>query len=227
MCLLEDGISWITHRLSSLGLPIQIKYGTTNRANKYRSILFNVLTFVTMIINYIFMTRLRIGITLVSEASSQNMTLSVNGTTQCPPLYKQCWCFPQLQRQAGLDSCSIETCRRYFHPLVLVWFLFQVCLIRELFTCTGRLSRLFVRTLYILSFAIFLTLTIGIYWSDCFHNDVAVVLHLACGVLGPLGVHHLLHPKERESSTEHDLVTVIIQYRRRVDHRGRAWHQLL
>lgn len=212
---------------SIIDLKIQIQYGTTNTANRYRSALFLFLAIVALVVNYIFMTCLPIGTLLVCEKSSQKLNASVSDGMQCPPLYRQCWCSLQTQGAENSNGCSFETCRRYLHPLVLIWFVLQVCILRELFTCVGCWSRVFVYFLYTLAFLIFISMYILIYWSNCFHRYTATILHMTCGFLGAVAIHDLLNPRARVISSQYDTSRVNRHRIRRNERQAQAWHELL
>lgn len=222
-----ESIKLMLRRLSSIELPIKIQYGTTNKANKYRSILFTFFAAVITMINFLLALNIPIDDLPARNVSSENLRSSMTDKMTCRPLYGRCWCWLWTENAENPYNCNLENCRRYFHPLVLVWFVLQICLIRELFTCIGQSRQIFVRLLYVLSILILCGLTIGIYWNECFHYKTAMFFNCSCVTLGILVVYDLQNPRETESSWTHAVDNTNMHRMRRNEPQDKACDQLI
>lgn len=206
---------------------MKVQFGTTSKDSKYRAIVFNLLVFITMVVNLLLATNMGTDKMLALNITSESFTVLVKDKMGCTPFYEWCWCPYWLQKTNDSYYCAIEACRRYFRPLVLIMFVLQVCVVRELFTCIGHSIRILVHIMYIASFLTLSSFTVAIYWSDCFHTRIGVFLHCTSAVLNTLGVHDLRSPRTRESSPEHHAVSDDVYLFRRNEQQVRPWKDIV
>ena len=116
------------------------------------------------------------------QSSMSNVT-SIQSGSHCGIPYDNCLCSVQSTQNLSLKYCLTDNFLLGSRLFPLVSFILQICLIRDLFTFSGKYSRFVVYGLWSTAVYIFVIIANGIYRSSCFHRQMNKVLCCTGGVL--------------------------------------------
>jgi hypothetical protein len=141
----------------------------------------------------------------------------------CGLPYDDYLCSILLNKSYTSEKCITNVQLLVSRILLLISFIFQIFLIRELFSFSGDHRRVIIYTLWIVSIFIFVIMTIYIYWSSCFHAYINLILFLTGGSLCFLSMHNLLVNIDRMPSSSSNHNQAIITHRsEETDNENRA-----
>jgi hypothetical protein len=109
----------------------------------------------------------------------------------CDLPYDDCLCSVLSNKSHTSEKCITYVQLVGTHILPFISFFSQICLIRELFSLSGDHRRVIIYALWIVSIFIYVGMTIGIYWSACYHLYITIALYWTGGSLCLLSCHNL------------------------------------
>jgi hypothetical protein len=160
---------------------MKIKFGTTsnniNRASFFACILV-ACTFVALgtrnVLDQSHESILRSPVTNVT---------SINEGFFCGIPYDDCLCSVQSKKNEFVKYCLTDNFLVGSRISILVSFVIQICLIRELFALSGKYARFFICVLWITSVFLFVIIANGIYRDSCFHRYISCFLYCTGALL--------------------------------------------
>jgi hypothetical protein len=185
---------------------MQIKVGSTSNSAVRVALLGGILF---LIIGFLGL-EIRIVLDNSHEAllhsSMSNMT-SIKIGIFCGIPYDDCRCSVQSTKNIHLEYCLTDNFLMIsrLHPLVS--FVFQIFLIRDLFTFSGKHIRFVVYVLWAISLFIFFIIADGIYRNSCFHRYISLFLHGTGGGLFMFVLYDILYRKDIHRSSHKDCDT--------------------
>jgi hypothetical protein len=177
---------------------MKIKFGTTpNNATRAAFVGLTLL-----IICHVCFTRIYDILDNAHEAllqSSMSNLTSIKIRLPCDIPYDNCRCSVQLAKNVFLKDCLTDDFLLRSRIFPLVSFILQVCLIRDLFTFSGKYTHFVIYILWTTAVFIFVIISNGIYGSSCFHRRAMLLLQCTGGILFILSIHDLIRQNEEAS----------------------------
>jgi hypothetical protein len=130
----------------------------------------------------------------------------------CDLPYDDCLCSVLSNKSHTSEKCITHVQLVGSRILPFISFFAQICLIRELFSLSGDHRRVIIYALWIVSIFIYVGMTIGIYWSACYHLYITIALYLTGALLFLLSLHNLKIGTDRMKSIS-NRNQVIVSYR--------------
>jgi hypothetical protein len=118
----------------------------------------------------------------------------------CDLPYDDCRCLVVSNATEKSEKCITYGQLVVSRILPLVSFFLQIILTRELFSFSGNYRRVLVYSLWIASIFIFICITIGIYYSSCYHVYITGTLFATGEVFCFIGVHNLIRNDDHQKS---------------------------
>jgi hypothetical protein len=156
-----------------------------------------------------------------------NLTSSTNDNSFCNVHYEKCLCSVLSNKTQNSENCITNIELQCSRILPLVAFLFQICLLREVFTLTGNFNRKLIYIAWIASLFIFIALAIGIYWSSCYQFYITGVILLLWLPLGLLAAHNLTLHNIREEDLRHERFYTRLYRSESNEKKVKSWQELL
>ena len=141
---------------------------------------------------------------ILDESYDVLMKLSTSNVTAswfrlfCDLPYEECLCSVQSTKNISLEDCVTDRFLLGSRICPLVSIILQFCLIRDVFSITGKYSRFLVKTLWIGAVFIFIFIANGINRSSCLHRGTSYFVHAAGGTLLLLIVFDLLDVRDTD-----------------------------
>jgi hypothetical protein len=94
----------------------------------------------------------------------------------CGIPYEDCLCSVQSNKNEHSEDCLTDDFLMGSRSFVLISYILQVCLLRDLISFNGKYARFLVNILWITSVFIFIIIANGIYQGSCFQRLVSGIL---------------------------------------------------
>jgi hypothetical protein len=130
------------------------------------------------------------------KAILQSRGLNVTNTSPvfyCQLPFDECLCSVLSNESHTSKKCITETQLISTRILPLISFVLEVCLIREFFSLSGNHRLVIISVLWIVSIFVFVGMTIGIYWSSCYHVSITITVTVISMFLCYLSFHNMLY----------------------------------
>lgn len=210
-------------------IDMKLQFGTRTKDSASRAIVFHSVAFIAMFAHLFMQPNYAACETSIPNFHVEYKELPWKDILTCySPYFVDCLCSSPLNRTEGSDDCNIEIYRTLCRPFTLLWLLFQIFLVRELFTLVGRFSQIIIRVSHIVSCLTYIYLTIFMYQDDCLHRYVAIFLHFSILVLGPMALRDMLDISRHESTSRrsnHAVIYAILM--EQTENQVKSWHELV
>jgi hypothetical protein len=133
----------------------------------------------------------------------------------CQLPYEEILCSALLKKSNDSENCITDVQLAGSRVLPIFSFFLQICLVQELFSLIGDRSRVIVYFLWIASIFIFIAITVGIFWSSCFHAHATLILFWISTSLFFLSYHNLAKNLRRIPSSSHNNTIIVTHGSRR------------
>jgi len=141
--------------------------------------------------------------------------------------YEKCLCSVLLNKTKNSKNCITDIELRCSRILPLLSFVLQICVVRELFTLSGDFNCKLIYIAWIAFFFTFIGLAIGIYWDNCYHNNIDLAILLVWIPLSLLSTHDFVNAQKRDEALR-DEWFYIHRYRSERDRsKIKSWREIL
>jgi hypothetical protein len=129
------------------------------------------------------------------KAILQSRGLNVTDTSPllyCQLPFDECLCSVLSNKSHTSEKCVTKIQLISSRILPLISFVLEICLVREFFSLNGDYRRVIIYVLWIASIFIFVGMTIGIYWSSCYHVCITLSVSGTNILFCYLSLHNVL-----------------------------------
>ena len=155
-------------------MKIGITFGTTSD-NVIRAIILAAILLSFTLFAFEFQNALDKSHEAILHSPMSNIT-SLKMGFFCGIPYGDCLCSVQSKKGEPLKDCLTDKYLLKSRLFILVSFMIQICLLRDLFSFHGEYAGFVVNTLWITYVFIFVIITNSIYQNSCFHRNISGVL---------------------------------------------------
>jgi len=162
-----------------------------------------------------------------SHSQMPNMTSAAENKSSCGLDYQNCLCSLLSNQTYNSTTCISDNMYEFARILPLGSFVLQILMIQILFNLDGDSSRKVVLGGRITCLFIFIGLTIGTYWNNCYREYISTGLFFSCFLPGFFAVHAVVTAKTPERFRYNNNIVTYTARSERNGHEVKSWQELL